>query len=188
MRVLALDTSSSVIRPADGLETAAAWGLALERHDGPTLIALSRQNLPALSRPAGFSFGDLRRGAYLLSDSDARDAITLIATGSEVGIAIDAAERLATAGMPARVVSMPAPQLYLQQDEAFRRQLLPAGGRRVSIEAGVTDGWRAIVGERGLALGIDRFGESAPAEVLAEHFGLTGEAVTRRVCEWAARA
>jgi transketolase len=83
---------------------------------------------------------------------------------------------------------MPAPQLFLAQDEAYRRQLLPAGGRRVSIEAGVTDGWRAIVGERGLTLGIDRFGESAPAEVLAEHFGLTGEAVARRVREWATRA
>jgi transketolase len=176
-----------VIRPADGLETAAAWGLALERHDGPTLIALSRQTLPALTRPAGFALGDLRRGAYLLRDSDARDAITLIATGSEVGITVDAAERLATAGLPTRVVSMPAPRLFLQQDEAFRRQLLPAGGRRVSVEAGVTDGWRGIVGERGLALGIDRFGESAPAEALAVHFGLTGEAVARRVREWAAR-
>ncbi len=177
-----------VIRPADGLETAAAWGLALERHDGPTLLALSRQTLPALTRPPGFAVGDLRRGAYVLRESDARDAITLIATGSEVGVAVDAAERLATAGTPARVVSMPAPQLFLRQDEAFRRRLLPEGGRRVSVEAGVTDGWRAIVGERGLALGIDRYGESAPAEVLAEHFGLTGEAVARRVREWAARA
>ncbi|HEY6195065.1 MAG TPA: transketolase [Candidatus Eisenbacteria bacterium] len=177
-----------VIRPADGLETAAAWGMALERHDGPTLLALSRQTLPALARPAGFSLGDLRRGAYLLRDSEARDPITFIATGSEVGVAVDAAERLATAGTPTRVVSMPAPQLFLAQDEAYRRQLLPAGGRRVSIEAGVTDGWRAIVGERGLTLGIDRFGESAPAEVLAEHFGLTGEAVARRVREWATRA
>ena len=177
-----------VIRPADGLETAAAWGLALERRDGPTLIALTRQNLPALTRPPGFSLGDLRRGAYLLRESEARGALTLVATGSEVGIAIDAAERLATAGTPARVVSMMAPQLFLQQDEVFRRQLLPAGGRVVSVEAGVTDGWRALVGERGLAIGIDRFGESAPAEALAEHFGLTGEAVTRRVREWATRA
>jgi transketolase len=90
--------------------------------------------------------------------------------------------------MPTRVVSMMSPQLFLQQDEAFRKQLLPVGGRRVSVEAGVTDGWRALVGERGLAIGIDRFGESAPAEALAEHFGLTGEAVARRVREWAARA
>ena len=130
----------------------------------------------------------LTRGASLLRDSDARDAITLVATGSEVGVAVDAAERLATVGLAVRVVSMPAPQLFQRQDEAWRRHLLPPGGRRVSIEAGVTDGWRALVGERGLAIGIDRFGESAPAEVLAEHFGLTGEAVAKRVREWAARA
>jgi transketolase len=177
-----------VIRPADGLETAAAWGLALERADGPTLLALSRQTLPALSRPATFSAADLRRGASLLRESDARDAITLIATGSEVGVAVDTAERLATAGLAARVVSMPAPQLFARQDEAWRHRLLPPGGRRVSIEAGVTDGWRALVGGRGLAIGVDRYGESAPAEALAAHFGLTGEAVAKRVREWAARA
>jgi transketolase len=130
----------------------------------------------------------LRRGASLLRDSDARDAITFIATGSEVGLAVDAAERLASGGLAARVVSMPAPQLFAKQDEAWRRQLLPPGGRRVSLEAGVTDGWRALVGERGLTIGVDRYGESAPAEVLAEHFGLTGDAVARRVREWAAKA
>jgi transketolase len=177
-----------VIRPADGLETAAAWGLALERRDGPTLLALSRQTLPVLARPASFAAADLRRGAALLRDSDARDAITLIATGSEVGVAVDAAERLAQAGLATRVVSMPAPQLFAQQDEAWRNRLLPPGGRRVSIEAGVTASWRAIVGEGGLAIGIDRYGESAPAEALAEHFGFTGEAVAKRVREWASRA
>src|SRR5262249_6885090 len=116
-----------VIRPADGLETAAAWGLALERTDGPTLLALSRQTPPALNRPADFAPGDLRRGASLLRDSDARDAITLIATGSEVGVAVDAAERLAREGFGMRVVSMPAPQLFARQDEAWRHQLLPPG-------------------------------------------------------------
>jgi transketolase len=176
-----------VIRPADGLETAAAWGLALERGDGPTLLALSRQSLPALTRPASFSAADLRRGASLLRESDERDAITLIATGSEVGVAVDAAERLATVGLAVRVVSMPAPQLFARQDEAWRRHLLPPGGRRVSIEAGVTDGWRGLVGERGLTIGVDRYGESAPAEVLAEHFGLTGEAVAKRVRDWASQ-
>jgi transketolase len=174
-----------VIRPADGLETAAAWGLALERSDGPTLLALSRQTLPVLARPATFAAADLRRGASLLRDSDARDAITLIATGSEVGVAMDAAKRLEDVGLAARVVSMPAPQLFAQQDKAWRHRLLPPGGRRVSIEAGVTDGWRAVVGERGLTIGVDRYGESAPAEALAAHFGLTGEAVARRVREWA---
>jgi len=177
-----------VIRPADGLETAAAWGLALERTDGPTLLALSRQTLPALARPSTFATADLRRGASLLRDSNDRDAITLIATGSEVGVAVDAAERLATAGIATRVVSMPAPQLFAKQDEAWRRQLLPPGGRRVSIEAGVTDSWRGVVGERGLTIGIDRYGESAPAEALAEHFGFTGEAIAKRIRDWAPRA
>jgi len=176
-----------VIRPADGLETAAAFGVALERADGPTLLALSRQTLPVLQRPASFAAADLRRGAYVLRESDARDAITLIATGSEVGVAVDAAERLAATGLAMRVVSMPAPQLFARQDEAWRNRVLPAGGRRVSIEAGVTAGWRALVGERGLAIGVDTFGESAPAEALAVHFGLTGEAVAKRVQEWAAR-
>ncbi len=173
-----------VIRPADGVETAAAWGLALERRDGPTLLALSRQNLPALTRPAGFVASDLRRGAALLRDSDGPDPITLIASGSEVGLALGAAERLVAGGTPVRVVSMPAPNLFLKQDERVRHPLLPPGGRRVSIEAGVTDGWRAIVGDRGLAIGLDRFGESAPAEALAEHFGFTPEKVAARVLAW----
>jgi transketolase len=173
-----------VIRPADGLETAAAWGLALERRDGPTLLALSRQTLPVLARPAGFTPGDLRRGAYLLRDDASPDAITLIATGSEVGVTVTAAEKLAAAGRHVRVVSMPAPQLFMSQDESFRHTLLPAGGRRVSVEAGVTEWWKAIVGDRGLTIGIDRFGESAPAEALAEHFGFTAEAIAKRVQKW----
>ena len=174
-----------VLRPADGVETAAAWALALERRDGPTLISLTRQNLPAVARPAGFRAGDLRRGASLLRDSDARDPVTLIATGSEVPVAVAAAELLAKDGLAVRVVSMFAPQLFLAQDAGWRRQLVPAGGRNVSIEAGVTAGWRALVGERGLCIGVDRYGESAPWEVLAEHFGLTGAAVAKRVREWA---
>jgi transketolase len=176
-----------VLRPADGIETAAAWGLALERRDGPTLLALTRQNLPALARPQGFSPSELRRGATVLRDSSARDALTLVASGSEVAVAVDAADRLGVEGLAVRVVSMMAPQLYLAQDEAFRARVLPPGGRRVTIEAGVTDGWRAMAGERGLCIGIDRFGESAPAEVLADHFGLTGAKVAARVREWAAR-
>ena len=174
-----------VIRPADGLETAAAWGLAIERRDGPTLVALSRQATPELARPATFRASDLRRGGYVLSDPGAKDAITLVATGSEVGVAVDAAGRLAAAGVAARIVSMPAPQLFLEQPAAWRAQVLPEGGRRVSLEAGVTPYWRAIVGDAGLSLGLDRFGESAPAPALAAHFGFTGEAVAKRVLEWA---
>ena len=181
-----------VIRPADAVETAAAWALAIERTDGPTLLSLSRQNTALLTRPADFSPGHLRRGGYVLlentaQDARSKDAITIIATGSEVGGAIDAAARLGAAGIAARVVSMMAPQLFLQQDAAWRDRVLPPGGKRVSFEAGATTWWRGIVGDSGLSLGIDRYGESAPAEVLAEYFGFTGETVAKRVREWAGR-
>lgn len=176
-----------VLRPADGLETAAAWGLALERRNSPTLLALSRQNCAVLQRPESFTTSMLRRGGYVVHEAAGNDVITLIATGSEVGVAVDAAERLSTSGLTVRVVSMFAPQLFLQQDTAWRDQVLPPGGRRASLEAGTTEYWRHFVGETGLCLGIDRFGESAPAEQIAEHFGFTGEIVARRIREWAGR-
>ena len=174
-----------VERPADGIETAAAWGLALENRDGPTLIALSRQTLPALERDSDFDPSVLRRGGYVLRE--VRDAaLTLIATGSEVGPAIEAATLLDAMGRTARVVSMPAPQLFLAQDAAYRDRVLPPGGRRVSIEAGSTYGWERIVGERGLAIGIDRYGESAPLAALQEYFGFTPARIAGRVTEWLA--
>ncbi len=176
-----------VLRPADGLETAAAWGLAIERKDGPTLLALSRQATPELSRPASFEVSHLRRGGYLLRESAAKDAVTLVATGSETGVAVEAAAKLEAAGVPARVASLFAPQLFLAQPAAWRDAVLPPGGRRVSLEAGTTAYWRGIVGDGGLSIGLDRFGESAPAGVLAAHFGLTAEAVAARVAEWARR-
>jgi transketolase len=174
-----------VLRPADGIETAAAWAIALERRDGPTLLALTRQSVPAIARPAGFRAAELRRGATLLRESDARDPVTLVATGSEVAVALAAAERLAAEGLGVRVVSMFAPQLFLAQERDWCARLVPPGGRNVSIEAGVTHGWREVLGERGLAIGVDRYGESAPAEALAGHFGLTGETVAARVRDWA---
>ena len=174
-----------VVRPADGVETAGAWGLALERKDAPTLIALTRQNLPALERPAAFEASWLRRGGYLLREGG-KDAITLIATGSEVSLAVAAAELLAKRGVPSRVVSMPAPTLFRAQDAGWRDAVLPPGGRRVSIEAAATDPWRSIVGDGGLTIGIDTFGESAPLQDVAEHFGFTPEKVAKRVEEWAA--
>jgi transketolase len=176
-----------VLRPADGLETAAAYGLALERRDGPTLIALTRQNTPELARPATFHASMLRRGATVVREAEGRDAVTVVATGSEVGVAVDAAERLATAGIAVRVVSMLSAERFAEQDAAWREKLLPPGGRRVSLEAGVTPLWRRFIGEDGLALGLDRFGESAPSEQLASHFGFTGEAVARRIREWSGR-
>ena len=123
----------------------------------------------------------------MLRESADGTAVTLIATGSEVWLAAEAATRLALAGLPARVVSMPAPQLFLNQDLSWRAQVLPPGSRRVSIEAGVTDYWHRIVGPDGLAVGIDRFGESAPYAALQEHFGFTPEKLARRVLDWAGR-
>jgi len=174
-----------VIRPADGLETAAAWALALERRDGPTLMALTRQSLPALERPPAFAPAWLKRGGYVLRESGAADAVTLIATGSEVALALEAAKLAEAGGLPTRVVSMPAPQLFLEQEAAWREAVLPPGGRRVSIEAGATAYWWRFTGESDLRIGIDRFGESAPLAQLAEHFGFTPAQVARRVIEWA---
>ena len=174
-----------VIRPADGLETAAAWALALERRDGPTLMALTRQSLPALERPEAFAPAWLKRGGYVLRESGAADAVTLIATGSEVALALEAAKLAEAGGLPARVVSMPAPQLFLEQEAAWREAVLPPGGRRVSIEAGATAYWWRFTGESDLRIGIDRFGESAPLAALAEHFGFTPPQVARRLIEWA---
>jgi transketolase len=176
-----------VIRPADGVETAAAWGLALERRKGPTLIALTRQSLPAIERSRPLTANDMRRGAYVLRENDVSDAVTLIATGSEVWLAAEAAKRLESAGLAIRVVSMPAPQLFLDQDASWRARVLPPGGHRVSIEAGLPDYWHRIIGPEGLAVGVDRFGESAPYAALQEYFGFTPEGLTRRVLEWAGR-
>jgi transketolase len=173
-----------VIRPADGLETAAAWGLALERTTGPTLIVLTRQTLPEIERAPNFDRSQLKRGAYVVRESKSADAITLIATGSEVGLASAAAALLETRGVATRVVSMAAPQLFLAADAATRDAVLPPRGLRVSIEAGATDYWHRLIGERGLAIGIDRFGESAPLAQIQEFFGFTPEKIAERVAAW----
>ena len=172
-----------VLRPADGPETAGAWGLALERREAPTLLALTRQNLPALERARPLDAATMRRGGYVLDDA-AGAGVTIVATGSEVWLAREAAQRMAAAGTPARVVSMPAPQLFLEQDAGWRDAVLPRGGRVVSLEAASTFGWHRVVGERGLCVGIDRFGESAPLAEMQEHFGFTPEKVARRVLDW----
>jgi transketolase len=177
-----------VVRPADGLETAAAWAMALERREGPTLLALTRQSLPALERPAGFDPASIARGGYVLADGPgfaaASERVVVIATGSEVGLAIDASARLATLGLASRVVSMPAPQRFLEQDAAWRDAVLPPGVRRVTVEAGATDSWYRFLAPGDLAIGIDRFGESAPHPALQEHFGFTAEKLAQRIQRW----
>jgi transketolase len=168
-----------VWRPCDAAETAMAWSAALERRDGPTALLLSRQNVAPAPRAAeALSFA--RRGGYVLSDLPWAKAV-LIATGSEVPIALEAQKRLAAADLPVRVVSMPSTTVYDRQDAAYREGVLPAGLPRVAVEAGVTDFWRKYVGLEGAVVGIDRFGESAPAGDLFKHFGFTAENVEKAV-------
>lgn len=169
-----------VVRPADGLECAAAWTHALTRREGPTLMALSRQKVPELTRAAGFDPKQILKGAYVLSDSE-NPEYTLIATGSEVHVALEAKGILEAQGKRVRVVSAPCWNKFESQPQAERDAVLGIGTRRVTIEAGVSGPWRSVTGDKGLTIGIDRFGASAPAERLAEEFGLTGAKVAARI-------
>ncbi|MFK0379438.1 transketolase [Pandoraea sp. NPDC090278] len=158
-------------RPCDTTETAAAWVAAVERHDGPSSLVLSRQNLPFVSR-SDAQIADIRRGGYVLRDV-ANPQIILIATGSEMDLALKGAEALAAEGIAARVVSMPSTNVFDRQDKAYRESVLLRGVPRVAVEAGVTAFWHKYVGLEGGVVGIDTFGESAPAGVLFKHFGFT---------------
>ena len=174
---LRLIPNLDVWRPCDTVETAVAWAAALERKDGPSALLLSRQPVPFATRE---STNGVRRGAYVLSDTPwARAA--LIATGSEVPLALAAQKILSDEGVAVRVVSMPSTNVFDRQDAAYRDSVLPRGMPRVAIEAGVTDFWRKYVGLEGAVVGIDRFGESAPAADLFRHFGFTPENVVKAV-------
>jgi len=173
-----------VLRPADANETAAAWMVALERTTGPTALLLSRQGLPVLKRAREIGTEGVARGAYVLSDAESgTPAVVVIATGGEVTLAIDAAAELAGRGIEARVVSMPSWELFAEQPEDYRRRVLPPAVPRLAVEAGVTLGWRDIVGDTGAVIGIDRFGASAPGAEVVEKFGLTVEAVVKKAVE-----
>ena len=168
-----------VIRPADAAETAEAWRVALEHQDGPVALALTRQKLPALERPAGATAAELKRGAYVLADAKGTPDVILLASGSEVEIAVEARNRLAQQGVQARVVCMPSWELVEKQPPAYQDQVLPPEvNARVAVEAAVPQGWERYVGRDGLVIGLDRFGASAPYEVLMEEFGFTAENVT----------
>ena len=168
-------------RPGDAFETAVAWRAAIERRDGPSALALSRQNLPPQDHPAG-QVSDALRGGYVLLDPPGTPDALIMATGSEVSLAVDAAKKLNAQGRAVRVVSMPCADRFLKQDAAYRDAVLPRTvTRRVSVEAGVTHWWLPLVGERGVAMGVDTFGESAPAPALFKHFGLTVDAVAAQV-------
>jgi len=167
-----------VFRPADAIEAAEAWSLALAQTDRPTVLCLSRQNLPAVRADAEMKSA---RGAYLLKGAESARKVVLMATGSEVEVAMACAAELEAAGVGADVVSMPCWELFAEQDDAYRAQLLPADVLKVSIEAGVTLGWERYVGNDGITIGIDSFGKSAPADDLYRYFGFTAEAIVPKI-------
>jgi len=170
---LRLIPGMEVWRPCDSVETAAAWVAAIERRDGPTSLLLSRQNLPHVPRSEE-QVARIRRGGYVLAEAvGATPRVVLIATGSEVALALASQKALAEEGIAARVVSMPCTSVFDRQDQSYREAVLPRGVPRVAIEAGVTDYWRKYVGLEGAVVGIDRFGESAPAGDLFKFFGFT---------------
>lgn len=171
-----------VWRPCDAVETFVAWQVAIEHEHTPTALILSRQNLQHQIRSAA-QLADIRRGGYVLKAAEGKPQAVIIATGSEVQIATAAQAKLAERGIAASVVSMPSPFMFDQQDAAYREAVLPKGVARVAIEAGVTDYWRKYVGLEGAVIGLDRFGESAPAPQLYEHFGITAEAIVEAVCQ-----
>ena len=159
-----------VLRPADANETAAAWRVALERSDGPTLLALSRQKLPVLEPPAG----GVSKGAYVAADGD---RVVLIGTGSEVSLCLAARDVLSKEGVSVRVVSMPSWELFRQQPQTYRDEVLPPGLPRLAVEAASPMGWREWVDA---TVTLDRFGASAPGNVVLEKLGFTAEAVASK--------
>ena len=169
-----------VMRPADVVETAECWQIALEQKDRPTVLALSRQNLPQV-RTAAERTGSSAQGGYWLKTPDGKPQVTLIATGSEVHLALECAERLEQEGIAAAVVSMVCTQLFDEQPQAYRAETIPADSLRVSIEAGTTFGWERYTGEGGLNIGLDRFGASAPAQDLFDKFGFTADAIVPQI-------
>jgi transketolase len=173
---LRLIPNLDVWRPCDGVETAAAWRAAIERASGPSALLLSRQNLPQIARGTAAE-GAIARGGYVLADCDGAAQVVLIATGSEVALALEAQKLLAGQGIGARLVSLPCTSLFDRQDRDWQAQVLPPGVPRVAVEAGQPDYWRKYVGLDGASIGIAGFGESAPAAKLYEHFGLTAEAI-----------
>jgi transketolase len=176
---LRLIPNNALWRPCDAVETMIAWLAAIERRDGPTCLILSRQNLPHFDRDAR-QLRDVRKGGYVLAEARGTLAVTLLATGSEVALAMQAREALALQGIGARVVSMPSCADFDAQDAAYRAAVLPRSAPVLAIEAGVSRFWRAYTGFDGDVIGIDRFGESAPAGQVAQALGLTVSAITER--------
>jgi transketolase len=168
-----------VLRPADAQETRAAWAYAIQRTQGPTVLALTRQKLPTLASEDAAQAG-VFRGGYVFRDCSGQPELVLIATGSEVPLACAAADQLTAEGRRVRVVSIPSRELFLSQEASYQRSVLPDEGRRLIIEAGVTSGWHVLLRPDDTVYGIDRFGESGPAEQVARHLGLTPQNIAAK--------
>ncbi len=172
----------TVLRPADANETAEAWKFAIKSNKGPTVLALTRQSLPTLDRTVFGPAELLHRGAYVLKDVDGTPDALILASGSEVKLALEAAETLAQDGVAARVVSMPSWELFDDQTQEYKNSVLPENVKaRVSIEAGATQGWHKYLGMNGIAIGLDHFGASAPINDLFTNFGITADSVVQAV-------
>jgi transketolase len=175
-----------LIRPADANETVAAWRIAIARRDGPVALVLTRQGLPVLD-PAVYPAisAGVPRGGYILANSLAggRPDVVLIATGSEVHLALNARDRLAGEGVQARVVSVPSTELFAAQSNQYRDEVLPPGAPLLVIEAGVSLGWRSYIGPRIAVVGVETYGASAPGPIVMEHYGFTVENVCKQAHE-----
>jgi transketolase len=167
----------NVWRPCDGVETAVAWRHAIERKDGPTSLVLTRQGLAHMPRTSD-QIDAISHGGYILLDADGAPELTIIATGSEVGLAMAAARHLHAENRRVRVVSMPCAEAFDLQPESYRAHVLPQAGARLAVEAAASASWWRYVAGRGDVIGIDRFGQSAPAKELFKHYGYTVDAVT----------
>lgn len=167
------------IRPADANETSIAWQLAIERDHGPTALILTRQAVPTLDRTIHASADNLRRGAYILSDlGTGKPDLILMASGSEVGLIVEAGEILAKEGYRVRMVSFPSWELFREQDADYRRSVLPENiPARIAVEAGTTLGWCKWVGDKGIIIGLDRYGASAPYKDIYKNLGITTERI-----------
>ena len=178
---LRLIPNMEVWRPCDTVESAVSWVAAVERHDGPSCLIFSRQNLAFQKRDAA-QIANIRKGGYILSEAaGGKPQAVIIATGSEVALAMDTQKALAAEGINVRVVSMPSTNVFDKQDQAYQASVLPKGVKRVAVEAGVTGGWYKYVGLDGAVVGMDTFGESAPAPELFKHFGFTVDNVVKTV-------
>ena len=180
MASLRVTPNMSLWRPADQVESAIAWKYAIERNDGPSALIFSRQNLTQQPRTAE-QLANVARGGYVLKDCEGKPDVILIATGSEVGITVEAADKLAAGGTKVRVVSMPSTDVYDKQDTAYRESVLPKDvPARLAVEAGIADYWYKYVGLNGGVVGMTSFGESAPAEQLFKEFGFTVDNVVAK--------